>query len=125
MVAPHRGDSPPAVDPPQLDLRSGLRAGSSPCPGSPTGIAVPACTAGASGWHPLRHSAGLEIPIAQSLFRKLPPACRASNMLLLVDRGTAYGNELHACQDQGDRRDRRDALRSEERRVGKEVKFRW
>src|SRR5437016_11259704 len=87
MVAPHRGDSPPAVDPPQLDLRSRLRAGSSPCPGSPTGIAVPACTAGASGWHPLRHSSGLEIPVAQSLFRKLPPARRASNMLLCLTGG--------------------------------------
>src|SRR3989454_2433434 len=28
----------------------------------------------------------------------------------LLDRGTAYGRELHACKDQGDRRGRRDAF---------------
>src|SRR2546428_5310722 len=114
MLAEHRGDSPPAVDPPQRDLYRwprGSRAGSvASWSRSVTGIAVPACTAGASGWHPLRHSSGLEIPVTQSLFQKLPPARRASNMLLLLDRGTAYGRKLHACQDQGDRRDRRDAF---------------
>src|SRR5437879_13372649 len=36
---------------------------------------------------PLRHSSGLEIPVAQSLFRKLPPARRASNMLLCLTGG--------------------------------------
>src|SRR5437879_2290086 len=54
---------------------------------SVTEIAVPACTAMASGWHPLRHSSGLEIPVAQSLLRKLPPARRASNMLLCLTGG--------------------------------------
>src|SRR3989442_15345189 len=89
---PQSGDSPPAVDPPQRDpstvheapeedQRRGLGNR------SVTEIAVPACTAVASGWHLLRHSSGLEIPVAQSLFRKLPPARRASNMLLCLTGG--------------------------------------
>src|SRR2546429_3098133 len=102
---PQSGDSPPAGDPPQRDpsavheapeqdQRRGLGSR------SVTEIAVPACTPVASRGHSLRHSSGLEIPVAQSLFRKLPPARRDSSMLLCLTR-------------------------SEERRVGKECRSRW
>src|SRR2546425_1188730 len=112
---PQSDDSPPAVDPPQRDpstvheapeqdQRRGLGSR------SVTEIAVPACTAVASGWHSLRHSSGLEIPVAQSLVPKIATGTSGIEYAPLLDRGTAYGRELHACQDQGDRRDWRDAF---------------
>src|SRR2546422_9440981 len=42
--------------------------------------------------------------------RKIATGTSGIEYAPLLDRGTAYGRELHACQDQGDRRDRRDAL---------------
>src|SRR2546426_269582 len=89
---PQSGDSPPAVDPPQRDPSAGHEA---PEQDQRRGLVEPLghrdCRAGlycdGVRMAPLRHSSGLEIPVAQSLLRKLPPARRASNMLLCLTGG--------------------------------------
>src|SRR2546422_1559430 len=95
---PQSGDSPPAVDPPQRDPSVGHEA----------------CRAGL-------YCDGVRMAPPSTLLRsrntcrtivvaKIATGTSGIEYAPLLDRGTAYGRELHACQDQGDRRDRRDAF---------------
>src|SRR2546422_154852 len=95
---PQSGDSPPAVDPPQRDPSAGHEA----------------CRAGL-------YCGGVRMALPSTLLRsrntcrtivvpKIATGTSGIEYAPLLDRGTAYGRELHACQDQGDRRDWRDAF---------------
>src|SRR2546422_4865412 len=111
---PQSGDSPPAVDPPQRDPSAVHEAPEQdqPWPREPLGHRD--CRAGL-------YCGGVRMALPSTLLRsrntcrtivvpKIATGTSGIEYAPLLDRGTAYGRELHACQDQGDRRDWRDAF---------------